>query len=190
MKKFLWSLCGVGAFVVGAQFAYTATTGSQQYTVSVGKNVNIVAPTEPMLKTYTVADLEAAEAVTDDTYAFTAQTWAVKGNVKDGVTVDFGMAPFLNMDYPTDNITQDGRLAVSKVTQNGPATWTLESASGSADTDAANVDPAARNAAVQFSSDGVGQATFDVTVTFLASDINAVVEGEYVTTVSGTITEN
>jgi hypothetical protein len=46
------------------------------------------------------------------------------------------------------------------------------------------------NAVASFSSDKVGQADFNVTVTFLATDINSVVEGEYVTQVTGTITEN
>lgn len=197
MKKFLWSVCGVAALALGAQVAYTATTGSQQYTVTVGKNVNIVAPETPMSKEFTVADLDAdaAEPVADvDDYDFAAQQWTVKGNVKNGVKVDFEMAPFANLDYPAVapatgyQVYNDGELAVAKTAERGPATWTAGTARVT--TDHANVNPLLVNAVASYTSNRVGQADFDVTVTFLAADINSVVEGEYVTQVTGTITEN
>jgi len=197
MKKILWSLCGVAALAFGPQLAYTALTGSQQYTVTVGKNVNIVAPTDPMTKVYTVQDLDddAAETTADvDDYDFAAQQWTVKGNVKNGVKVDFEMAPFANLDYPAVapatgyEVYNDGELTVVKSAERGPATWTAGTAQVA--TDYANADPLLVNAVASFSSDKVGQADFNVTVTFLATDINSVVEGEYVTQVTGTITEN
>lgn len=197
MKKFLWSVLGVGALLVSAQVAYTATTGSQQYTVTVGKNVNIVAPTEPMSKTYTVADLDAdaAEATADvDDYDFPVQAWTAKGNVKNGVKVDFEMAPFANLDYPAVapatgyEVYNDGELTITKTAERGPATWTAGTSRVS--TNYASANPLLVNAVASYTSDKVGQADFGVTVTFLATDINSVVEGEYVTQVTGTITEN
>jgi len=201
MKKILWSLFGVGALLAGGQ-AYSALTDSQQYTVSVAKNVSLTAPAPPvgsatnaLTKTYTVADLDAAASVADDTYIFPSQTWKAKGNVKHGVSVQFDMAAFAHQTDST--IGQDGTLSVGLASTNGPATWTLTSPAATATTNFGNtttvggvVTPAPIAARVSYSSNRVGQADLSVGVTFLASDINAVAAGDYVTVVYGTLTEN
>lgn len=208
MKKYLWSLFGVGALLVGGQVAHSALTDSQQYTVSVAKNVSLTAPaadpltgTNALTKTYTVADLDAAALVADDTYVFPTQTWHAKGNVKNGVSVRFDMAAFVNQSDTT--IGQDGSLSVTVASTNGPATWTRTSATSTAATNFGNTTsstdpltgivtttPDPLGARVSYSSNRVGQADFSVGVSFLASDINAVAAGDYVTVVYGTLTEN
>ncbi len=192
MKKFLWSVFGVGALLVGAQAVYSAVD-SQQFTVVVPKRVSIVAPVADQVKTLTIADLTAAELTGVDDVAFTAQQWAVKGNVRNGVSVNFVAAPFLNIThFPTTTINQNARLTVARIaaTTTGPATWSLTSPSGTSSSNYAAVAPASPNALVAYSSNRVGQTDFAVTVEFLAADLNAVVEGDYVTTVVGTLTEN
>ncbi len=102
MKKFLWSVLE-WVHCWSCSSGLHGDDGFSAVHRDCGKNVNIVAPTEPMSKTYTVADLDAdaAEATADvDDYDFPAQAWTVKGNVKNGVKVDFVMAPFANLDYP------------------------------------------------------------------------------------------
>ena len=202
MKKFLWSVFGVGAMLVGAQAVYSAVD-SQQFTVSVPKRVSITAPTADQTKVYTGADLAAAELVADDTFTFAPQLWAVKGNVKNGVTVDFEMGPFSNVVSPFDPVGpgtlddvaavmafQDGGLSVAVASNTGPATWVLDGTSAVASSNYAAVSPASPNAIVSYKSNRVGQADFNVTVAFLATDLNAVVAGDYITTVVGTLTEN
>lgn len=187
MKKFLWSLFGVGALLVSAQVAYTATD-SQQFTVSVPKRVSITAPTPSVTRTLTLADLTAAESTTTDDVAFAAQTWAVKANVKNGVKVDFDTNPFTNTTHPLDNIYQNAKLQVTKGTSTGPATWTLSTASNVATTDYTSIlNPGVR---ISYTSDRVGSSDFVVAMTFVAADLNAVTEGSYQTTVVGTVTEN
>ncbi len=201
MKKFLWSVFGVGAMLVGAQAVYSAVD-SQQFTVSVPKRVSITAPTAAQTKVYTGADLAAAELVGDDTFSFAPQLWAVKGNVKNGVTVNFEMgsfatvvSPFVPASGPTPAVPavmayQNGGLSVAKASSTGPATWALNGTSAVASSNYAAVSPASPNAIVSYKSDKVGQADFNVTVAFLATDLNAVVAGDYITTVVGTLTEN
>jgi hypothetical protein len=186
MKKFLWSLFGVGALLVSAQVAYTATD-SQQFTVSVPKRVTITAPSPSVTINLTAADLTAAELTTTDDVAFANQTWAVKGNVKNGVKVDFDTNPFTNTTHPLDSIYQNARLQVTQGTTTGPATWSLSTASNAATTDYTSVTPGVR---ISYTSDRVGSSDFVVAMTFVAADLNAVTEGSYQTTVVGTVTEN
>ncbi len=188
--------------LVGAQAVYSAVD-SQQFTVSVPKRVSITAPMADQTKVYTGADLAAAELVGDDTFTFTPQLWAVKGNVKNGVSVDFEMGPFSNVVSPFDPVGpgvlddvaavmafQDGGLSVAVASNTGPATWVLDGTSAVASSNYAAVSPASPNAIVSYKSNRVGQADFNVTVAFLATDLNAVVAGDYITTVVGTLTEN
>ena len=206
MKKFLWSVFGVGAMVFGAQAVYSAVD-SQQFTVSVPKRVSITALGAAQTKTLTIADLAAAELTTDDDLVFTPQTWAVKGNVKNGVSVEFKAAAFANVVSPFDEgaivnplpdpddvaavmAYQNTGLAVVVASNTGPAVWSLDGTpNGTADNVSSNY-LASTNAIVKYKSDKVGQADFAVTVEFEATDLNAVVAGDYITTVIGTLTEN
>lgn len=187
MKKFLGSLLGLGALLVSAQVAYTATD-SQLFTVNVPKRVTITAPTPTVTKNLTLADLTAAELTSTDDVAMAPQTWAVKANAKNGVKVDFDTLPFTNMTHPLDNIYQNAKLQVTQGAGSGPATWTLSTASNVATTDYTSITtPGVR---ISYTSDKVGSSDFVVAMTFVAPDLNAVTEGSYQTTVVGTVTEN
>lgn len=177
MKKFLWSVLGVGALLVSTQVAYTATD-SQQFTVNVPKRVTIQAPTPTVAAT--LPDSSA-------TLAFPNQAWQVKGNVRNGVAVTFVVQqPFTNT---TDNTyKRDAGLTVAVGSTLGPATWTV-AGTGSAQTNYAAAVPV-NTATVSASSNRVGQAAFNIGVSFLTVDIAQVLEGDYVTTVVGTVTEN
>ncbi len=175
MKKFLWSVVGVGALLVGAQVAYTASD-SQQFTVNVPQRVTIQAPTPAVLAT--LPDSSA-------TLSFPTQVWQIKGNVRNGVTVNFKtLSAFVNT---TDtSFKRDARLTLGGVSKTGPANWF---AAGSL-TDVTNYVAGDGEASVTIFSDNVGQAAQNVHVDFLTMDIAEVLEGDYVTTVVGTVTAN
>jgi hypothetical protein len=180
MKKILWSVLGVGALLVGAQVAYTAPltdTTTQKFTVTVLKRVSITAP----------AAVSASLPDSNANLAFPSQAWQVKGNIQLGVGVTFvAETPFI---HTTDSSYQrDAKLSVTLGSTVGPATWTI-AGSGTAQTDYANVIPVT-TATVSASSNKVGQAAFNVNVEFLTVDTAEVAEGDYQTTVRGTVTEN
>ncbi len=183
MKKFLWSLFGVGALLVSAQMAKTApitASDSQTFTVTVPKRVSITAPNAGVTRT-----LPNSSA----TLAFPNQVWQVKRNVLHGVGVTFVVQqPFTNTTDSTYKRDAGLTVAVASGSSTGPATWTV-AGTGSAQTDYAAAVPVT-TATVSASSDKVGQAAFNVGVSFLTVDINNVAEGSYVTTVVGTVTEN
>ena len=70
MKKFVWSLMGVGAFLVAAQVAQSALTDNQKFTVTVAKNVSITAPG--------VNQTQAMDPNSNANVSFPAQVWQVK----------------------------------------------------------------------------------------------------------------
>ncbi len=177
MKKFLWSLFGVGALLVGAQVAYTATD-SQLFTVTVPKRVTITKP---------VAAVAATLPNSSASLAFPNQAWQVQGNVTNGVGVTFVVQqPFTNTTIGT--YKRDAGLSVAVASTSGPATWSV-AGTGSARTNYSAAVPV-NTATVSASSNKVGQATFNVGVSFLTVDIAQVATGDYVTTVVGTVTEN
>jgi hypothetical protein len=176
MKKFVWSLMGVGAFLVAAQVAQSALTDNQKFTVTVAKNVSITAP---------VADQSVAmDPNSNSNVSFPAQVWNVKGNTLNGVSVTFSTdQAFTNT---TDNTyKRDAQLSLATASSVGPAAWTIGTG-----TDATNYAGGDGVATVTASSNKPGQANFNLTVDFLTVDASEVAEGSYETTVTGTVTEN
>ena len=178
MKKILWSVLGLGAVMVGAQVAcMAAPTDSQTFTVNVPKRVSIAAPL--------VAPLPETLPLDQDTnVVFPNQLWSVKGNVKNGVAVTFKTTTvFTNGTYKRD-VTLNLSAAVSPV---GPGTWTVGAATDTTNYAATVSD---EEAIVSASSNKVGSAGFNLGVEFVTSDFDQVAEGDYVTIVTGTVTEN
>ncbi len=178
MKKFVWSLMGVGAFLVAAQVAQSALTDNQKFTVTVAKNVSITAP---------VADqsVPMADPESNANVSFPAQVWNVKGNTHTGVAVTF------STDQAFTNTTdsaykRDAQLTLAEASHTGPATWTI-GGTGTDSTDYAGGDGVAT---VTVTSDKPGQANFNLTVDFLTVDAAQVAEGDYEMTVTGTVSEN
>ncbi len=151
--------------------AMAATTGTQTFTVTVPTAVSIVAPS--------AASLTHDE--TDNANAFPAQSWVVKGNDPDGVTVEFSTTtPFVG----PGSSKADVRLNLAVGTTQGPAGWTVTTAQDT--TDYANAVPD-NSALVAVQSNGVGRANLDLTVSFLGGSFGTYAAGSYVTTVTGTV---
>ena len=151
-----------------------SSSAGQKFTVTVPTSVAIVAPT----------DVQITHDQTDNDQAFPVQVWAVKGNVAAGVTVTFSTnQPFTNISDAT--FKRDAKLDLAVATTAGPATWSISKA-----TDKTNYLGRVNVATVQAASNGVGKANFNLSVSFLTNTFGSFIAGDYVTTVTGTITAN
>jgi hypothetical protein len=173
MRKILASCVAVLCAFVAVD-CYGQTTASQNFTVRVPTNISITAP----------ANILINHDETENNQAFPNQAWTVKGNVLSGVTVAF--ATNQAFTHTTDNtFKRNARLDLALGTTLGPATWSVGQATDT--TDYANSDGVAT---VQASSNGVGRATFNLGVSFITDGYGTFAAGDYVTTVTGTVTAN
>ncbi|MCA9262048.1 MAG: hypothetical protein KDA61_22680 [Planctomycetales bacterium] len=162
------------AFTLAMAASAHAQTDTQTFTMTVPATVTITAPSAAT----------ATHDETDNDVAFSAQQWSVSGNGSAGVQVSFSTgSAFVNT---TDGgYKRDVQLGVSVSATEGPATWTEDVASDT--TDYGGGDEVAT---VVVSSDGVGNATVDLTVTFKTVNYGTFLAGDYATTITGTITSN
>ena len=158
-------------------FATTASANNsaqQGFTVVVPQSISITAP----------AAVSLTHDQTDNPQAFPAQQWVVRGNSREGVNVSFATAtPFTHVD--DDTFKRNAQLSLALGTVQGPATWTVDV--NNDQTDYVNNDNAAL---VSASSDGVGRATFNLSVTFVTGEFGEFAAGDYLTTVVGTVAAN
>lgn len=151
-----------------------AWCADQKFTVQVPANISITSPSN--------ASLTHDES--DNNQAFPGQTWLVKGNVQNGVSVSF--ATNQAFTHETDaNFKRDARLNLAAGAKQGPATWTVTKAVDT--TDYTNGDGIA---SVTAASNGVGRSEFNLTVTFITDSFGTFAAGNYETTVTGTVTAN
>lgn len=175
VPKMKFSKLGLVAFVATLAAvpcaALAADPASQNFKVVVPDSISITAP----------AAVSITHDQTDNPQAFPAQSWAVKGNLKGGVTVSFATAsPFV---HSTDSsFKRNAKLNLALNNKQGPATWTVDV--NQDQTDYVGNDPVAQ---VTANSNGVGRANFDLTVTFVTEDFSLFAAGDYITTVTGTI---
>ncbi|MEO9592721.1 hypothetical protein [Rhodopirellula bahusiensis] len=171
MKKFALTfaaLLSVG-FVSNASADLTDT---QKFSANVAVTMSVTAP----------ADAVLTHDETHTNQAFTAQPWNVIGNSQTGVSVSFATdGPFVNTTDPT--FKRDAKLGLSINSQTGPGSFTISQAT--AQTDYANSVNIATVSAV---SDGVSNATLDLSVEFIAGTFGTFAAGTYETVVTGTIT--
>jgi hypothetical protein len=161
------------ALAASASMAWGATA-SQNFTVTVPQNISITAP----------ANVTLTHDLTENNQVFPPQAWVVKGNTRLGVTVVFATTqPFTNAS--DSNFKRDAKLDLSLGATAGSAKWTITKA-----TDASNYATGGATASVQASSNGTGRAVFNLGVTFVTNGIDTVENGNYVTTVTGTVTAN
>jgi hypothetical protein len=175
MKRFLM-LAAVGAVLCSSQsaFAQLTSTDTQRFVVAVPRNVLITAP----------ADILIVHDETDNDQVFPPQQWYVRGNVVTGVTTTFSVnQPFIHSIDPT--FQRDARLDIVIASTLGPAVWNVDVASDV--TDYQNGD---NTALTQVSSNFVGHAYVDLTVTFRTIAFAQILAGDYDTIVTGTVTEN
>lgn len=169
-KKFVLSFAAFAAmfgFVTESAMAQS----TQTYKVIVPASVSIVAPSAVAI----------THNETNDPQAFPAQAWTVKGNSLNGVNVSFATAtPFI---HSTDNtFKRNAKLDLAVGTVAGPAAWTV--GVGTDTTDWAANDGVAQ---VTASSNGVGRASMNLTVSFIGGEFGEFAAGDYLTTVTGTI---
>lgn len=156
-----------------ANSAHAQTSASQQFKVVVPSKISITAP----------AAATITHDETDNAQAFPAQSWVVKGNIGAGVNVSFATQDTFKHD--TLPFERNAALALALGTTQGPATWTVTTAADQ--TDYASSDNVATVAA---SSNGVGRANFDLTVSFITEEFGVFAAGDYNMTVVGTVAAN
>lgn len=158
-------------------FATTASANnnaSQGFTVVVPQSISISAP----------AAVSLTHDQTNNPQAFPAQPWVVRGNSRAGVNVSFATAtPFVHVDDAS--FKRDARLSLAVGTVQGPATWTVN-----VNNDQTNYVNNDNSALVSATSNGVGRATFNLSVTFVTEEFGVFAAGDYLTTVVGTVAAN
>jgi hypothetical protein len=170
-RKIVFSFFG-GLVLVGslASAASAQTTGSQAFNVVVPRSLTITAPS---------ASTSIDHNLTADPQSFPAQVWAVRGNLRTGVVVNFTTsAPFVHTADP--NFKRNAKLDLAVGSSQG--VWTVDKPS-----DTTAFATGDNDAQVSVSSTGVGRAELNLTVSFLTDDLATLAEGNYATTVVGTI---
>lgn len=162
------------AFAILPAASVLAQTGSQKFTVVVPTNISITPP----------ADVTLTHDETDNDQAFPVQQWEVFGNNQSGVSVNFTTnTPFIHTVDPS--FERDAQLGLALNSNNGPATWTITQASDATDFGQSDTD-----ATVAATSNGVGRANFDLSVTFVTDSFGTFAAGNYEMTVVGTVSAN
>lgn len=165
-------VCASLLFTALAGALQAQSSGTQTFTVVVPQSISITAPT--------AASLTHDES--NNTLAFAPQAWVVRGNARNGVNVSFATATaFVNTSDST--FKRDAKLELGLGTTQGPATWAIGTASDT--TDYTGGDQVAQ---VTASSNGVGRANLNLTVSFITGEYGVFAAGDYVTTVTGTVT--
>ncbi len=172
--RFCTLVCAGMALVSGTGVAVGQTTDTQTYTVTVPETISVVAPSAATLN----------HDLTANPQSFDAQTWVVRGNSTTGVTVNFGVTGVF-VHTVDGSFQRDVQLGLSTGATQGPATWTITTAS-----DATALATGDLDATVTAASDDVGRADMALTVTFVTGDIGTLLEGDYVATVTGTVAAN
>ncbi len=149
---------------------------SQRFRVQVPVRLSIAAPLADQIRGYPGSG--SANVV------FASQTWQAKSNASLGANVILETATAFR-HVTTTSSKRNARLDLSLVGSTGPATWTVNTATATTNYAAGN-----ENARVRLSSNGTGGATFQLVVTFVTGAPGSLQEGDYTTTVVGTITAN
>ncbi len=115
---------------------------------------------------------------------FTQQDWDVTTNSLSGATIQFVTEhSFHNQNH--SNIRRDAQLELRILSQSKSGTWTVTQPSG-----VTNHELGQELATVQVNSISPGFAVVGLTVTFLQGASLSTPDGDYETTVIGTITAN
>jgi len=157
-----------------ASTAMAATVATQKFTVTVPANISIVAP----------ANVSLTHDETETDQVFPAQQWVVRGNTLAGVNVSISTGSAFQHTFDA-NSKRDAKVDLAVNSSTGPAAWTVTQA-----TDTTDYTLGDGVATVQVSSDGVGRADLDVTVSFITNGFGTFASGDYETTLTGTIASN
>lgn len=164
------------ALLASASGLWAATTVTQSFTMTVPSVLSITAPSAA----------SATHDATDANQAFPAAAWTVAQNQVLGTTATFSVSQaFTHATALTKK--RDCKLTLALGTVESAASWTVVTANDQ--TDYANLIPD-NAASVQATSTGAGNATLNLTVTFLDTDYSTIPQGAYSTTVTGTVAAN
>jgi hypothetical protein len=169
------ALVACATITTNLQTASAQTTGSQTFTVVVPTSISITPPSNAV---------QLNHDQTDNPQVFPAQAWLVRGNVRAGVNVSFTAgSPFVNT---TDaNSKRDLKLDVAVGSSQGPASWNVE-----VPTATTNFTTGSDTATVTVRSNNAGRASLNLSVSFITNDFGTFANGDYVSTITGTIAAN
>lgn len=167
-------LLALMAFISGD--AVRSATDSQQFRVNIPVRLSIIAPPTDQIRGYPGSG--SANVL------FAPQTWRARSNAALGANVILETATAFR-HVTTTSSKRNAHLDLILVGSTGPATWTVNTA-----TDTTNYAAGNEQARVRMSSNGAGAATFRLLVTFVTGAPGSLQEGDYTTTVVGTITAN
>ena len=178
MKLIRKSICGLAAALLVSAFAVSQAdaqvSDTETFTVNVPAELTITAPT---------ATVAITHDTTDANQAFPAQAWAVTQNGSVGANVTFSVSSA----FTNGASKRDVGLALAIGSSDSGSGWTVTTATDQ--TDYANATPD-ETAIVSANATAAGNATFDLTVTFLDTNYSLLTTGAYSTTVTGTISAN
>ncbi|QEG21459.1 hypothetical protein [Mariniblastus fucicola] len=174
LSRFLTSLALAVAFTVfmsGSAFAQSSSdTDSQTFTVVVGDAISITAP----------ADVSINHNLSDSDQPFAQQAWNVYTSNATGASVVMSMGRFVHTGDSA--FFRNGQMDLALVSSDSTANWVVDTATG--DTSGTGT------ASVAASSTGPGSGQLGLNVTFIETDASTLAAGDYVATVTGTITNN
>lgn len=150
-----------------------AATGTESFTVTVASELTIAPP---------AASATITHDKTDTNQVFPAQTWSVTQNGSAGASVTF------KNDVPFTNGTtkRDLKLDLAIASSEATGGWTVTTATDQ--TDYANATTPKNVATVAADATGPGNASFNLTVTFLDTNYSVLPSGNFAMTITGTIT--
>jgi hypothetical protein len=169
------ALVAFTTFATNVQTTSAQTTGTQTFTVVVPTSISITPPNNAVQLTHDLSD---------NPQEFPPQAWVVRGNLRNGVNVAFTAgSPFV---HTTDaNSKRDLKLDIAVGSSQGPAAWTVGTASAST-----NYLAGTDTATVTVSSNNAGRASLNLLVSFITDDFGTFINGDYVSTITGTIAAN
>jgi hypothetical protein len=151
-----------------------ANTDSQVFTVTVPAVLTVSGPN----------DVSLTHDKSDANQAFAAQPWTASSNSGAGATINFSTNQAFT-HVSDSSFKRDAKLDLAITSSDAPASWSVTTA-----TDQTNHAGADEVATVQAASTAPGDVALNLTVTFLTSDFSTLLQGDYTTTVTATITAN
>lgn len=177
-RKTIFGCAAALALIAGAGGLY-GVTATQGLTLVVPSVLTITAP----------AAVSQNHNGTDTNQSLGAQRWTIVQNQVRGSTCTF-TAPAFSMTNGATTVKRNSRLALAVYSGTGTTT---ETAAGWAVTTSSSdsvYTPVPADASVSGASTAAGNASLDVTVTFLDTDYSTLANGSYTTTVTGTLAAN
>jgi hypothetical protein len=167
-------------FVAGSLLVSSAeaqVSGTQGFRVRIPSKLKITPP---------AAEAFIEHDETDANQVFPAQQWDVKANARSGATVSFSTDQAFT--HTVDGAYKaDAKLNLAIGSSQAKANWSVTNPADQTDYGAAVPDEVAM---VQAASTKAGKASFDLTVTFITVEHDALAEGDYTLTVTGTLSAN